>query len=691
MSKLPSKYRRRNSMYISKLKIKNFRIFNDQEIEFNEKLNVIIGPNNSGKSTLITALQILFDKSKRKRLETGDFNRNIDLDKLKNIPPKISITAIISNDGKKFSEEMIPVATWLTEISDNYEARLTYEFFLPDKYEGEYQDKFKKYEINNDSDYWEFLEKEFIKKYVHKFYGGHEEYKNTVDWDDLAKFDFQFLSAIRDVEKDLSTGKKSLLKEVLEFFTDYDLKENKELDETEKTLEINERIKEFSKQSTLLLNLLEKRMETGKSKILEYVENTGVSADDIKPDFIGKISENEMYSHMFLIVDNENNVQLPIELNGLGYNNLLYISLILAKIQKDSNVKYLGDNAKAYSILAIEEPEAHLHPNMQYKFLKFLKENQEKEVKQVFITSHSPNITSTVELDNLIILDKLNNDIQVYYPYKTFKDDDENLKKYIERFLDVTKSDMFFAKKVIFVEGLAEQLLLPLFAKQEKFDLFDHHVSIVNVNGKYFEPFLKLFDYENGGINKQVACITDCDCQKKKKSTNSRWKGCYIYELNLDEDNYEYNRCSTALVKEFKDKKNINIKIQKNSHTFEYELILENIDCKEILTESLPKLENIMELMEIYKDSNEDYDNIFNKLECPNKDKLQKRIIHNNDLTPKEKSKHIIATRYMKSIENKKGICAQELSNVLNGNIENHTFDFKVPEYICEVIEWLKK
>ena len=103
-------------MHISKLKINNFRIFHDKEIEFNEKINVIIGPNNSGKSTVITALQILFDKSKRKRLDIGDFNKNIELDKLKDTPPKISITAIISNNGKEFSEEMVPVATWLTEI-----------------------------------------------------------------------------------------------------------------------------------------------------------------------------------------------------------------------------------------------------------------------------------------------------------------------------------------------------------------------------------------------------------------------------------------------------------------------------------------------------------------------------------------------------------------------------------------------
>lgn len=55
-------------MYISKIIINNFRIFSKKEIEFNEKINVLIGPNNSGKSTLITALQILFDKSKSRRL-----------------------------------------------------------------------------------------------------------------------------------------------------------------------------------------------------------------------------------------------------------------------------------------------------------------------------------------------------------------------------------------------------------------------------------------------------------------------------------------------------------------------------------------------------------------------------------------------------------------------------------------------
>lgn len=343
-------------------------------------MNVIIGPNNSGKSTLLTALRILFDKQKRGRLSVDDFNKNINLEEVSSTAPKIKITAVFSqsSDEKEFSVEMIPIATWLTEISDNYEARLTYEFFLPEKYESEYREKFEKYNITDNLDYWNFLEKEFIKKYVYKLYGGNEEYKNVAEWDDLSKFDFQFLSAIRDVEKDLSTGKKTLLKDVLEFFTDFDIKNNPNWEKNKKTEKIREKSKEFIEQSDKLFKMLDKRLESGKYEILRYIRETGASIDDIKPDFIGKITEKEFYSHMFLIVDDENNIKLPVELNGLGYNNLLYISLILAKIQKDSDIEYLGDNAKSYSILSIEEPEAHLHPNMQYKFLKFLKNNQEE-------------------------------------------------------------------------------------------------------------------------------------------------------------------------------------------------------------------------------------------------------------------------------------------------------------------------
>ena len=84
------------------------------------------------------------------------------------------------------------------------------------------------------------------------------------------------------------------------------------------------------------------------------------------------MSEEEFYSTLKLIVEYETGVKIPISNNGLGYNNLIFMSLLLAKMQIDSDGKYLGSNAKIFPILAIEEPEAHLHPSMQFQFLKFL-------------------------------------------------------------------------------------------------------------------------------------------------------------------------------------------------------------------------------------------------------------------------------------------------------------------------------
>lgn len=115
-------------------------------------------------------------------------------------------------------------------------------------------------------------------------------------------------------------------------------------------------------------------MTQGEEQILKYVKNTGAGIDNSKPVFEGEILDNELYSALRLIVEKETGVKLPATSNGLGYNNLIFISLLLSKMQKDSSGEYLGSNSKVFSILAIEEPEAHLHPSMQYKFLQFLKE-----------------------------------------------------------------------------------------------------------------------------------------------------------------------------------------------------------------------------------------------------------------------------------------------------------------------------
>lgn len=76
-----------------------------------------------------------------------------------------------------------------------------------------------------------------------------------------------------------------------------------------------------------------------------------------------------------MIIKHETGMTLPISHNGLGYNNLIFMALLLSKMQADSDGDFLGSNAKVFPMLAIEEPEAHLHPTMQNEFIKFLKNN----------------------------------------------------------------------------------------------------------------------------------------------------------------------------------------------------------------------------------------------------------------------------------------------------------------------------
>lgn len=688
-------------MYISELELENFRGFKTRNsIFFVEGTNVIIGHNNAGKTSIIKALELLFDNKKSKRLDIDDFNKNVTIDELKEKPPKITIAAkfVESEDDEDYSDDLVTVSTWLTTIEKPYEALITYEFFLPKKEEEEYKKILEAIDSDEIYEYWNQIENNFLRKYTYKIYVGNPDHKNVVEPEKIDKFDFQFLTAIRDVERDLFTGRSSLLREVIEFFMDYDIKTNKLLKDIEKKIEIKDKKKEFSYNAEILIGSLQERMKAGKDEMLKYAEETGASFDKLKPSFEGKIIDTELYSALKLIVENETGLKLPAIKNGLGYNNLIYISLLLAKMQKNASGDYLGSNAKTFSILAIEEPEAHLHPNMQYKFLKFLNKNQKNKVRQSFVTSHSPNITAAVDLNNLIILYKYNNDINVSYPGRVFTDSEEDIKSknYVQRFLDVTKADMFFAKSLILVEGISEQLLVPEFAKIMDKDLTDSHVSILNIGGRYFDHFLKLFDPSNEyAIKKKVACITDLDPQKKKKEPNSRWKKCLPLAINGD-SNYEYKICSNEIVNKHlptEDAEFIRTYSQEKLKgcTFEYEIILSNSDTIELVTKSISNGVNIKKMMEGLKngeDSKYMLDLIGNE-----KFKIEiSSAIQNCSFDDEEISKHIIATKYLNSVQ--KGAMAQELAYLISDNHKNELeekehFNFNIPTYIEEAIKWI--
>ena len=271
-------------MYITELILENFRGFKDSKsIFFSEGTNVIIGHNNAGKTSVIKALELLFGNEKSKRLTIDDFNKNITIEELKEKPPKIIVAAkfIESENDEDYSDDLVTVSTWLTKIDKPYEALITYEFFLPQKEEDEYKKVIGAINSKDVHDYWYEIEYNFLMKYTYKIYVGNPQHKNIVEPESMNKFDFQFLTAIRDVERDLFTGRNSLLKEVIDFFIDYEIKTDEKMKEIDKKKAIKERKRDFSANAKTLITSLQNRMEVGKKHMLKYAEETGASFDNL--------------------------------------------------------------------------------------------------------------------------------------------------------------------------------------------------------------------------------------------------------------------------------------------------------------------------------------------------------------------------------------------------------------------------
>lgn len=689
-------------MYISKIQISNFRNFKQKEIEFNDGVNVIIGHNNAGKTNLIKALSLVIDTEKSKRLEVDDFNKNLTLLELKANPPKIIIAITIEKGKEQEADDLVTISNWLTKLDSSYEALLTYEFFLPEKKHEEY---IKELALVEDDDpkamdkAWKVLKHNFIRFYVYKIWGGDPINQATADNESLQKFDFQFLNAIRDVERDMLTGRNTLLREVFDFFMDYEIKIDGTKTTEEKHQEIKDRKILFSKNADLLIDELGNRIAEGKKQILSYAESTGASFNKATPNFEGSISENEMYSVLKLIVEYKTGIKIPATHNGLGYNNLIFMSLLLAKMQVNADVEYLDSNAKVFTTLAIEEPEAHLHPAMQYKFLKFLNANKkEKKVRQIFVTTHSTHITSAVSLDEIICLHNEGGETNVGYPKKVFFNEDktENYKrkKYVQRFLDATKSDMLFAQKALFVEGIAEQLLLSIFANYLGKSLEDNHVAIINVGGRYFNHFLYLFDSLNThSIPKKVICLTDRDPESKEKP-DGKFKKCYPFEYGQDTTKFEYQTNPNANLYSVGTHPNITFYSPPigTGKTFEYEILTNNPTQELLLTDSISNATEIKDLMKLYNTAGKTAQDLLNRLM---KSKENQRIIDsikaNTSFSDDDKKKAIIASRYLNSVG--KGENALELCYVLQENLEKKgTADFKefnIPPYIKSAIEEL--
>ena len=672
-------------MYISQVIIGGYRNFLDVKVLLHDGTNIIIGPNNSGKSNLLQAIALVLNVNRH--IEVDDIFCEIDVSKLQSHSPSVSISLIISQSDNESdtSEEAGLLAAYMNRLQNPYEAQLNFQFSLS----ADQEDNYKKdvASLTSHQAIWDVIRKDYARFYEAYRWGGNGPAAKANMNDLFERCDFQFLEALRDVGRNIFRGYNPMLRDVLNFFVDYEVKTSKTKSEEEIKSELRTIQQGFIEQSEPLMASLMNRLEKGKSVLLDYAKNTGASFGNVDPDFSGHLSESELFAVLKLIIRHESGIEIPATHNGLGYNNLIYMSLLLAKMQASADGEYMKRKAKLFSLLAIEEPEAHLHPSMQYQFLHFLNKNRkEHNVNQIIVTTHSTQIVSAVSVDNLICLHSEGYGKQRSgYPRLSFKDteDDKLSKAYVQRYLDATRSDIFFANRLIFVEGIAEELLIPTFAHCLGYDLAKEHVLIVNMGGRYYRHFLKMFNSnEFYGINKKVACITDIDpcCDGK---------ACYPYEFGIKDD-VTYSHHADLEVEDYSSHPNIRFFRQDSTYgkTLEYDIAFCNPKCKLIAVDGIKNQEELFGLM-----NSSTLDEMISKLRFSAENERIKNALNDNTTwSDEDKMRALLASRYLNSIN--KGGNALELSLALEDNLKKDSEDptkesFTVPQYIIDALQWL--
>lgn len=448
-------------MYLKELELTNFRKYESLTVEFKKGLNVLIGENDSGKTAIVDAVRYLLNTKSFEsvRFEPKDFYQ-------KKSPIRAENLSIIGVFSDFSDEEAASFLEWGYFNKRKFELRLLLKVNLQ----------------NNNRITWDLK-------------AGPENAETQMDGNARELLQVTYLKPLRDAETELTPGYRSRLAQILQSHKGFQKTKNDGGQFEQHKLE--EIIEEANSQITSYLDEVKANTNGSSDNIIHQI-NTYVKSfihhDDDRSASI-KIADPELSKILRSL-----GLELEENSSGLGTLNKLFMAAELLHLKTDPY--------NSLKLCLIEELEAHLHPQAQLRVINTLRKLSADQEIQFILTTHSTTIGSSIDLQNLILC----NEGGVYPMWSgqtrlAFGD-----YKFLQRFLDSTKANLFFAKGVIMVEGDAENILIPTLAEIIGMPLHEYGVSIVNVNSTAFLRYANIFIRAKGNELKiPVSVITDID------------------------------------------------------------------------------------------------------------------------------------------------------------------------------------